>query len=169
MATSVTGAGITFPDSTTQATATPLNPVSMVTVYGANGYGSTNTVIRRFSTVGTNTGSSITYADSATLGASFTINISGVYAISYTDMIPSNVTSYVAGVSLNSTQLTTIIYNITPANILCYGYAGASTNEGGGNAWVGYIASGGVVRPHLAQASLANTSASATFTITRIL
>lgn len=56
-----------------------------VIVHSGNGYGSTNTKIRRFTTVGENLGSSITYADSATDGASFTINQTGVYAMYYQD------------------------------------------------------------------------------------
>ena len=58
---------------------------SVVHVDIGNGFGSTNIKIRRFTTVVTNTGSDITYADSATLGGSFTINTDGIYAITYTD------------------------------------------------------------------------------------
>ena len=54
---------------------------SMVRLNTSNGYGSTNTVIKRYTNVVTNQGVDITYADSATLGASFTINTAGVYAI----------------------------------------------------------------------------------------
>jgi hypothetical protein len=46
---------------------------SMVRLNTANGYGSTNTAIRRFTNVVTNQGTDITYADSATLGTTFTI------------------------------------------------------------------------------------------------
>lgn len=46
-----------------------------------NGQGSTNTEIFRFTNIETNVGGDITYADSATLGASFTINTAGVYAL----------------------------------------------------------------------------------------
>jgi hypothetical protein len=62
---------------------------SMVRVNTANGYGSTNTKVRRFNTVLTSQGSDITYADSATLGASFTINTNGVYSITYTESFAS--------------------------------------------------------------------------------
>lgn len=51
-----------------------------------NGYGSTNTAIRRF-TNQTTVGSDITYADSATLGATWTINTAGNYAMVYTDRL----------------------------------------------------------------------------------
>lgn len=47
---------------------------------GGNGCGSTNTLVRRLTTVVINSGgSSMTYADSATLGMSLTINQAGIY------------------------------------------------------------------------------------------
>jgi hypothetical protein len=58
---------------------------SYVNVGTSNGAGSTNTAIRRFSSTINSAGTDITYADSATLGATFTINTTGVYSISYTD------------------------------------------------------------------------------------
>jgi hypothetical protein len=56
-----------------------------VIVGTSNGAGATNGAIRRFSNVILEEGADITYADSATLGATFTINTTGVYSISYTD------------------------------------------------------------------------------------
>ena len=58
----------------------------VVSVNTGNGHGSTNTSVRRFTTTNENTGTSITYADSATLGASFTINATGVYSVYYQDV-----------------------------------------------------------------------------------
>jgi hypothetical protein len=75
-----------------------------VVVTTGNGYGSTSTTVRRFQTTVTNTGTSITYADSSTLGATFTINATGFYAVSYTDRMASG-NKYWA-VTLNSTGLT---------------------------------------------------------------
>jgi hypothetical protein len=77
---------------------------SEVTLRTSNGYGSTNNKIRRFLTTVTDTGSDITYADSATLGATFTIETDGIYAISYSDNF--SVTEWLA-LTLNSTALTT--------------------------------------------------------------
>ena len=88
---------------------------SMVRLNTANGYGTTNTMIRRFTNIVTNQGTDITYADSATLGGSFTINTSGVYAINY---ISCTTTASDIGVSLNSSQLTTSIISITASAIL---------------------------------------------------
>jgi hypothetical protein len=59
---------------------------SSIRVMTGNGFGSTNTSVRRFSSTLDNVGSSITYADSASLGASFIINEDGVYSFSYSDV-----------------------------------------------------------------------------------
>lgn len=56
-----------------------------VYVTAGNGRGSTSTTVRRFTNIRVNTGSAISYVDSATLGGVFTINVSGVYAIDYYD------------------------------------------------------------------------------------
>ena len=90
-------------------------PLSYVRLNTANGYGSTNTVIRRFTNIVDNVGVDITYADSATLGGTFTINTTGVYNVSYSDQYTA---ANRLGVSLNSTQLTTGITSITTANRL---------------------------------------------------
>ena len=49
--------------------------------YGPNGYGSTNTNVRRLSTVVKNTGGAWSYVDSATLGTRFVIEIAGLYSL----------------------------------------------------------------------------------------
>lgn len=90
---------------------------SEVIVHTANGRGSTNTAIRRFTTTLSSVGTAITYADSATLGGSFTINENGIYSISYADTADGSST-YFIGVSVNSAQLTTAIESITAANRL---------------------------------------------------
>jgi hypothetical protein len=82
----------------------------MVRLNTANGYGSVNTGCRRWSNVVTNVGTDITYADSATNGATFTINTTGVYSVSYTDNL--NVAADLV-ISLNSTTLTGIPVTLT--------------------------------------------------------
>lgn len=72
-----------------------------VIVHTGNGYGSTNTKRRRYSTIFKNVGTSITYSDSATLGASFTINIDGTYYVKRKD---SSSTTFQMGVALNPTS-----------------------------------------------------------------
>lgn len=89
------------------------NTNSEVTVHTGNGHGSTNTKIRRFTTALTNTGTAITYADSAANGASFTINEPGLYEVYYQDLLGA---SQAVGISLNSTELTTSILTIAIAD-----------------------------------------------------
>lgn len=117
---------------------------SMVRVTTANGSGSSATAIRRFLTTIVNQGGDITYADSATAGASFTINAAGVYAISYADAF--SVSGY-TGLSLDSNQLSTSFDSITQAHklIMCDTQAAASTSAA---SWTGYLPAGSVVRPH---------------------
>jgi hypothetical protein len=119
-------------------------PQSMVRLDGANGFGSTNTAIKRYTNVRLNQGSDITYADSATLGASFTINTAGVYAI----MVSSNNagTSY-PGISLNTTQPSTSIIALTNASERLAVSSGSGGNMGEA-VWIGYLLAGSVVRPH---------------------
>jgi hypothetical protein len=116
---------------------------SEVRLHTGNGNGSTNTKIRIFTTAVTNTGSAITYATSATNGDSFTINESGIYAMSYWDQ--ENTGSYM-GISLNSSQLTIAINSITAADRLVL-----ATNAGNNNAVAAitcWLAAGDVIRAH---------------------
>lgn len=91
---------------------TQMSAENTVFVEGGNGYGSTNTAIRRFDTIVEQVGSAVTYTDSATDGASFTINEDGLYAVSYSDYTTNSI-SCIIGISLNSNQLTTAIQGLT--------------------------------------------------------
>lgn len=135
---------------------------SMVRLNTANGYGSTNTAIRRFLTTVTNQGTDITYADSATLGGTFTINTNGVYAISYSDNFSVSSTM---GISLNSSQLTTSILTITVADILNMTQNSAA-NLISAVSWNGYLKAGDVVRAH--DAATTTGIYPTIFTITRV-
>lgn len=141
----------------------PVNPVqSMVRLNTSNGYGSTNTAIRRFLNVVTNQGSDITYADSATLGATFTINTAGVYGISYNDAFAGAAN---LGLSLNSTQLTLDVSAITVGDRLTL----ATTAGVDFVCSVGltlYLPSGSVIRAHAGGSGSASTGRT-NFTITR--
>ena len=118
----------------------------IVTVHSGNGHGSTNTMIRRFTTLMTNTGTAITYADSAANGASFTINEAGLYEIFYRDYGTANTN---VGVSVNSAELTTAVQSILVATWL----GGVKTMAVGGEAptsitRVVKLAVSDVIRPH---------------------
>lgn len=58
-----------------------VTPTSQEQVNTGNGAGSTNTTVLRYTNNSINVGSNITYADSASLGASFTINKTGIYSV----------------------------------------------------------------------------------------
>ena len=144
-------------------------PRSEVTVDTGNVYGSTATVIPRFSNIRLNQGSAITYADSATSGASFTINEDGVYAISY-----SNGGGGGAGIgitvneNLASTGTTSITsYTITYAQ----GYRAMTEQPTAGRrafvGWTGNLKAGDIVRPHDNGSSLA-TAPSTNFSIVKV-
>lgn len=137
---------------------------SMVRLNTANGYGSTNNKIRRYSTVVVNQGSDITYADSATLGASFTINTSGVYSVSSGDCF--NVAS-TTGISLNTTTPTTVIYACSPSEILSTMSTGG-VNYSGNVGWTGYLSAGSVVRPHTDGMATGTSVNTVQFTIQRV-
>ena len=118
--------------------------ISEVWVTAASGFGSTNTKIRRFGTATVNTGSAITYTSSATLGDSFLVNESGIYAVTYTDLYGAGSTSM--GISLNSSSLSTSIDVIAVPFQLAYlttvaGAAGTIT-------WIGRLNTGDIVRAH---------------------
>lgn len=118
-----------------------------IAVYTGNAHGSTNTCIRRFTTTLTSTGTAITYADSATLGAAFTINETGLYSIYYADTSGASAGQQF-GVSLNSTQLsTTLILNPVASRLMVAVNAIAGLPGGGVSRMVRLIA-GDVVRPH---------------------
>lgn len=154
---------ITMPAVSGTMSVLPTTP-SVVRLNTANGYGSTNTVIRRFTTAVTNQGSDITYADSATLGATFTINTTGIYSVSYTDNFTAANTM---GISLNSNQLTTVIYSITQSAILMTSQAGSTPN---GISWTGLLTAADVIRAHTTGAATGTNggAASTFFTIVRV-
>jgi hypothetical protein len=84
---------------------------SQIWLTGGNGHGSTNTRIRRFTTIVRNIGMAVTLTQSSTLGDIFTINKGGLYSIEYQDGRSGNNAKH--GISLNSNQLTTDIESIT--------------------------------------------------------
>ena len=158
---SATGAVSGTTGTFTGAVTTPLSYVRLNT---ANGYGSTNTVIRRFTNIVNNVGTDITYADSATLGATFTINTSGVYSASYNDSFVSGADM---GMSINSTQLTTNIVSITVTDRLIAATA-TSTNILSCVSATFYAAAASVVRAHTDAAASGASPNRSNFTIARV-
>jgi len=118
---------------------------SAVTVYAANGHGSTNNKVPRYQTILENVGSAITYADSATAGPSFTINEDGLYEIYVIATYSGGACNF--GASKNSAQLTTAINGITTANQIIWGASTTSSNYNPVSRTIKCVA-GDVIRPH---------------------
>ena len=158
--------GITFPDASAQPKASVQPPQSMIRVNTTNGYGITNTFIRRFLNIVLSQGSDITYADSAANGGSFTINTSGVYAISYSDNIG---VALFAGISLNSNQLSTNIQSINAVNIVAIALGSNTTNTGTHCGATIYLQASDVLRAHLStNGAVGSFPSNAQFIVTRV-
>lgn len=135
--------------------------------YGSiNGYGSTHTGVRRFSGQLITRGTDITYTDSVTLGGTFTINTSGVYAITYCDQFGG--ASWM-GLTLNESAGTLAggITLVAPAEIL------AAVATSGANAalvasFTGYLSAGTIIRARASGATSGISTFADDFTITRV-
>jgi hypothetical protein len=140
-----------------------VTPLSYVRLNTANGYGSTNTKIRRFTNIVNNVGTDITYADSATLGGTFTINTNGVYSVSYGDNFNAGTWF---GVTINSASLTTTISTLPAAEILVLSYIAAGEGRPGSSTF--YAAASAVVRAHTDGAASGTQTNAQQFTIARV-
>ena len=128
----------------TNGLAPAMSTLSRIRLAGQNGYGSTNTCIKRFLNTIESVGSSITYADSATLGATFTINTSGLYSFTWSDSVISGGNS---GFSRNSTNLSSNIATINQTDRLTL--ATSSTGDVfATNSLVMYLVATDVIRAH---------------------
>jgi hypothetical protein len=137
-----------------------------VIVDGGNGHGSTNTKIRRFSNNRASAGTTITYADSATNGGSFTVGSDGIYAISYCDVYGTGNESF--GITVNDSAMTT---NISNPLTYAQGMRIIARGEPNGGAvalsWTGFLSNGDVVRAHT-NGNANATGANCMFTIIKI-
>lgn len=164
-ASTVTTTGNQSIDGLKTFTTRPIIPTpSMVRLNTANGYGSTNTKIRRFTNTVVNQGTDITYTDSITLGGSFTINVAGVYTINYSD---SFISAGSAGLSKDTTTPTTNIYSIAASGILAIDTS-ASAQLAASCSCAIYLPVGAVIRAHTDGVAAGTTYPNMTqFTITR--
>jgi len=141
--------------------------ISIVSLRTANGYGSTNTKIRRFSTTVTNVGSSITYADSATLGATFTINEAGLYSIAYYELF-SAATYF--GVTLNTASPTTSFSSSLTATEYVLNHITTTAGQPWGSSAIIRLAVNDVIRAHGdATTTGSNGTFEAKFYISRVM
>jgi hypothetical protein len=136
-----------------------------VSVHTGNGHGSTSTKIRRFTTALTSVGTAITYADSSTLGGTFTINEDGIYAVKYRDTKAAGACYF--GISLNSAELTTSIDAITIASMVAFASTPSAGLPGEINAVV-KLSAGDVVRAHTNAQTDASTAATSQFIIRKV-
>lgn len=137
---------------------------SMVRVNTGNGYGATNTKVRRFTTTVLNTGTAITYADSANNGGLFTINEGGIYSISFTDRVGAG--GEQLGISLNSVQGTVGITTVTDSTRLAMTQLQATS---WGNVGVTVLlAQGDFIWAHNQAAGTTVNDATVSFTITKV-
>lgn len=118
---------------------------------GFAGLGSTNTVIPYFAnvTINTNAGVDFTISNASTNGMSATINVAGLYYVSFNYDPTSNTVSE-CGLSLNSSQLTTALDSITAADRYAYAAASAFVTQviNFSVSWCGALAVNDVIRPH---------------------
>lgn len=80
-----------------------------VWVHTGNGFGSTKTKHRRYTTAKTNIGTAIAYADSGTDGGTFTINEDGIYEMIMCDRNATASRDVYFGIAVNSSSGTTNI------------------------------------------------------------
>jgi hypothetical protein len=137
---------------------------SSIRVQGGNGYGSTNTVIRRFSNTIDNIGTDITYTDDAALGASFKVNTDGIYTIMFVDNI--SVVSN-TGISKNTTTPTTSIFTIAAAERLAVKTV-TGANYTSESSWSGFLSKGDIIRPHGDGSTQGTGIAVVSFTISKV-
>lgn len=117
---------------------------SMVRLDTQNGNGSTNVCTPRFTNVRTNTGD-VTYADSASLGPTFTTTVSDEYHINFTYSAGG---SEAFGITLNESAgtLTGGILSVARSEVLQMSDTPAA-NTAGCVSWSGYLPAGSVIRP----------------------
>lgn len=107
-----------------------------------NGHGSSGTCVRRFSTTVTNTGSAMTYADSATNGMSVTVNTTGLYYMSYSDMRTTNTPE--VNITKNASALNVSPFTLTNGTVLATAFA--PTNTWAQCSALAYLTAGDIIR-----------------------
>lgn len=86
---------------------------------GWNGAGSTNTTVYRFLNIITNSGSpDMTITQSASLGDSITINTTGIYSISFSDIMNDSATGVQETISITKNTIVVAGSGSTDANVI---------------------------------------------------
>jgi hypothetical protein len=141
---------------------------SMVRLNTGNGFasGASFLAIRRFSNFVESQGSAVTYADSVTEGASFTIEEDGVFHISYSEANTVGNTDTFC-ITLNSSDNLTTPPNLPADTKLAIAEIGEDKSRNGTISWSGLLSKGDVIRAHT-EGTLDSSSSDVQFTITKI-
>ena len=137
---------------------------SHIQVNNGNGYGSTGTFIRRFVSTHTSLGTSITYADSATNGATFTVNVSGVYAITFCERYP---TAGELGITRNAST-TTQISSLGATDVLAITHQVQTASRRVAVSWCGPLNVGDIIRAHGDGTAAINADVFVSFSIAQV-
>lgn len=141
--------------ATWQVPASGTSSYVRVSSRGATGSrGSTNTTVRIFPTIEENAGAAITYATSATLGDSFTINETGEYSIIYMDTI--NIASSFLAITKNGTELTTAAESLSTTATTMISYCNSGVNGEATCSASVHLTAGDVIRAQC-QTSMVNS------------
>lgn len=138
---------------------------TLIEVGTGNGFGSSASAIRRFSSLNTVSGSAVTYSDSPTEGGTFLINEDGKYYVSYTMRNDVTTNNAYHGISKNSTQLSTNVRTITQEDILIL--SDSDSEDGGYNTISGMfdLQAGDILRVHYDNVTPTNANPNEKFII----
>jgi hypothetical protein len=137
---------------------------SRVVLEGGNGFGSSNTNVRRYSTVVEASGADMSYADSATAGGSITINSAGLYLMVFTDAAS---TAPDMGITKNSTGA----FGTSAGPSTNMAIFSGTVNNGNivfGSSAIRYLAVNDVIRVNTDSTTGATTNNSASFQMHKI-
>ncbi len=135
----------TTPGTSAAAAATTPSTLSQLILNTGNGFGSTNTAIRRYGAVESLAGLGFSYEDSAVDGMALTILAPGIWQFSCQDALAGGSTEI--GISLNSAELTTNVNAILLANRLGFMTSAGAGLTGNVSAAV-YCRANDVIRAH---------------------
>jgi len=129
---------------------------SSVRVFGSPGEGSSNTFIRRFSSVDIIKGADVEYQDSVIDGASFTAKVDGVYNISYGEQSNGTGTMFF-GISKNTTQGNLEANSVTDGSMIIQDQT-LNGKDYAAISWSGFLSAGDVIRAHTGPARIGSSS-----------
>lgn len=141
-----------------------IGPYARVLLHSGNGHGSTNTKIRRYSTVVSTDDplSLLTVTQSATNGDSVTLVKAGIYEAAVVDGATGSVASI--GISKNSNQLTTNITGINISHFISTADSASGAQASTARTFIGFP--GDVIRSHDSGAADLTTNVLSNFSVT---